>query len=186
MPARWAIVPFGQIESYFPKNGLIIDIGCGEGVLATLLAISSKKRKVEGYDINQDKINLGQSIAQRIPNLSFQRKNVLKENLPKAAGFVLSDFLHHIPEEQHKSLLKRIVEATDKNGIIVIKEIDLADGIRSKISRFFDFLFYPGQNVSFINSQDLANFLKSLGLKVDLIKTQKWFPGSTTLFICRR
>ena len=186
MPARWAIVPFRQIESYLPKSGLIVDVGCGEGVMATFLALNSPKRKVIGIDINQNKINLGKSIAQKIPNLYFQNKNVLKESLPKAIGFVLSDFLHHIPKSQHKLLLERLVNATIAKGVIVIKEIDLKDGLRAKISRFFDFIFYPGQKVSFINSDDLTSLLTKLGLKVSIVKVKKWFPGSTTLFICKK
>lgn len=186
MPSRWAIVPFEQIESFLPDKGLIIDVGCGEGVMATLLAVSSKKRKVLGIDIDQNKINLGKTIAGKISNLSFQEKNVLKEKLPSTKGFVLSDFLHHIPKSQHKILLKRLVASLATSGVIVIKEIDVNDGVRSKISRFFDLLFYPGQKVNFVNSLDLTNFLKSLGLKVSLIKSKRWFPGSTTLFICTK
>lgn len=186
MPARWAIVPFEQIESFLPDTGLIIDIGCGEGVLATLLAISSKKRNVLGIDIDQNKINLGKTIAKKINNLSFQNKNALKEKLPKSKGFVLSDFLHHIPKSQHQTLLKSLVSSLSANGVIVIKEIDTSDGARSKISRFFDLLFYPGEKVNFVQSQDLANLLKNLGLKVNIIKSKKWFPGSTTLLICKR
>jgi len=186
MPARWIIVPFEQIESYMPKRGLIIDIGCGEGVMSTLLVLSSPWRKVIGIDINKAKINLGKKIAREIPNLSFKHQDVFSQILPKADGFILSDFLHHIPSNKHKKLLKLLANSLNKNGVIMIKEIDLKDGLRSKVSRLFDFLFYPFEKVSFISSEELASFLTQLGLKVRIIKVKKWFPGSTTLFICQK
>ena len=186
MPARWAIVPFELIESYIPKTGLIIDIGCGEGVMATLLAISSPKRKVIGMDIDNSKIKLGQSVAQKIVNLSFKSQDILRKNLPNASAFVLSDFLHHIPSTKHFWILKKLTKSLSKGGVIVVKEIDMKDGIRSKFSHFFDFIFYPTEKVNFIRSNDLFDSLTQLGLKVKIVKVKKWFPGSTTLFICQK
>lgn len=186
MPARWAIVPFEKINSYLPKKGLIFDIGCGEGILTTLLAISSSERIAVGIDINSKKINLGKEIASKIPNLSFKLQDVFSKDFPKVQGFVLSDFLHHIPSSKHNLLLRKLEGSLAKKGIIVIKEVDLKDSVRSKVSRFFDFLFYPGEKVSFISADKLTDFLTDLGLSIQVIKVKKWFPGSTTLFICRK
>lgn len=186
MPVRWLVVPFVQIESFLPKKGLVVDIGCGEGVLAVLSAIAAPKRKVIGIDLNRGKVKLGKTIAKDIDNLSFEEMDVIRQKLPQADAFILSDFLHHAPQSEHKNLLKKIVKLLTKDGILIVKEIDSKDGIRAKISRIFDFLFYPFQKVSFVNSEMLGAFLTSLGLKVSIIKVQKWFPGSTTLFICKK
>lgn len=186
MPARWLIVPFSQIESHLPKKGTIVDIGCGEGVMATFAALESNKRKVIGLDINQNKISLAKSIGKKISNLEFRQINVLTEDLPSADGFILSDFLHHLPASKHQGLLKRIVSKLKPDGIIVIKEIDLNDGARAKISRFFDFIFYPFQKVDFIKSNNLKDYLSTIGVTTSIIKVKKWFPGSTTLFIVKK
>lgn len=186
MPARWLIVPFSQIESYLPKRGTIVDIGCGEGVMATFTALESKKRKVIGLDINKNKIRLAKSIGRKISNLKFKKGNVLTDDLPSADGFILSDFLHHLPASDHHILLKRIFESLKKDGVIIIKEIDLQDGARAMVSRFFDFVFYPFQKVDFINSDILKNFLTTIGARTSIIKVKKWFPGSTTLFIIKK
>lgn len=185
-PLRWSIVPFELIESYLPKNGKIIDIGCGEGIMSTLLAVSSKRRTVLGLDVNADKIKFAKSVSKNIPNLEFIIENVLKKNNLKADGFILSDFLHHIPKNHQKPLLKKIASMLNEKGTIIIKEIDSGEKLRSMISRFFDFIFYPGDDINFINSQNLKEFLINLGFKVSIIKTKKWFPGSTTLIICQK
>ncbi len=185
MPLRWLIVPFGKIESFLPKSGLIIDLGCGEGVMATFLALSSSKRKVIGIDTNAQKINLAKGLTKSIKNLSFEKKDALLP-LSHAAGFILSDFLHHLPKEKHNFLFTNIYKALNEGGVMVIKEIDTNDKIRSKISRFFDFLFYPQDKINFLDSRSLTGTLKRLGFKVQIIKEKKLFPGSTNLYICQK
>lgn len=186
MPARWAIVPFEEIERKIPKSGTIVDIGCGEGVLTTLLALSSAKRLVIGIDINKRKVDLARSQTKKVPNLSFKLENALSKNLPRAEAYVLSDFIHHIPAKQHRRLLANLASNLENKGLIIIKEIDFEDRLRSKISRFFDFIFYPFQEIYLIKSEELSNYFEKNGFKVSVLKLKKWFPGSTTLFICQK
>lgn len=183
MSLRWAIVPFAEIESYIPKKGFIVDLGCGEGVMATLLAVTSKKRKVLGLDTNRKKIALARNLTKGQSNLSFKVKDAL-EDLPKAAGFVLSDFLHHLPKNKHHGLFLNIYNSLAPNGILLIKEIDTQDKIRSKFSRFFDFLFYPFETINFTSSKELTKELEKIGFKVKVLKSKKYFPGSTTIYQC--
>lgn len=183
MPARWLIVPFEKIESLVPKKGVIVDLGCGEGVMACLLAISSPKRKVIGIDINSDKIELAKSLNRSLPNVSFKKQSALEE-LPRTSAFILSDFLHHLPKKDHSLLFKSMKSKLENNGVILIKEIDTEDKIRAKVSRLFDLLFYPNDKINFLSSIDLKKNLIDLGFNVKIIKLKKWFPGSTTLFVC--
>lgn len=185
MPLRWLIVPFAKIESFIPKSGLIIDLGCGEGVMATAIALASPQRKVLGLDTNPNKIKLAKNLTKNIPNLSFEKKDALAW-LPSARAFILSDFLHHLPREKHHQLFANIYKALDARGVMVIKEIDSRDKFRSKISRLFDFLFYPGDRINFLDSQKLVTTLEKLGFKVEILKERKYFPGSTNLFICQK
>lgn len=90
-------MPFEEIEKKIPKSGTIVDVGCGEGVLSTLLAISSNRREVIGIDTNKKKVDLAKLLTKKVPNLSFKLENALSRNLPKAKVYILSDFIHHIP-----------------------------------------------------------------------------------------
>lgn len=186
MPARWLIVPFEEIEKRVPKSGVIIDVGCGEGVLATLLAISSKNREIIGIDTNPQKIKLALLATGKIENVTFKLQDALSKNLPKSNAYVLSDFIHHVPDSVHKRLFENLIKNLEKSGVIIIKEIDLEDRLRSKISGFFDFIFYPLQKVYFTKTEDLGKFFKRRGLKVKITKSKQWFPGSTTLIICEK
>lgn len=185
MPARWAIVPFSLIESYMPKNGVIIDLGTGEGVMATHLALSSSRRRVIGLDLNRQKVYLAKRLTKNISNITFEVKDATK-GLPGANGFVLSDFLHHVPKSKHGALLKSIYNSLNAKGVMVIKEIDTNNKLRARISRIFDFMFYPNETINFLNADSLIRTLTKIGFKVEILNVKKWFPGSTVLFICQK
>lgn len=185
VPLRWLITPIREINSYLPEKGRIIELGCGEGVIATYIALSSTGRKVIGVDINAQKINLAQKATQGVKNLKFEKGDALKKVIA-ADAFVLSDFLHHLTREKQNVLLIKIFKYLNKNGVLIIKEIDLNDWLRAKISRIFDFIFYPKDEIFFSSSKDQCKSLKNLGFTITIKKEKKLFPGSTTVYICSK
>jgi len=49
---RWWTAPFEALETEVPRSGKILEVGCGHGMLATFLALSSVDRTVVGVDID--------------------------------------------------------------------------------------------------------------------------------------
>ena len=186
MPLRWVINPFTKIAQNMPKEGTIVDLGCGEGVLATLLALHSKNRQVIGIDNDRYKIKLGKLISRKIPNLTFKLQNLVTSKLTKANGFVLTDFLHHTPYNQHEKILRKIANATRKGGVVIIKEVDSGEYFRSKMAKFWDFFFYPKEKTYYWDLKKLSKLLEKLGFKVKVRRETRYFPSSTTLFICHK
>ena len=177
---RTAILPLKQIDHALPQKGEIIDLGCGQGVLATYLA-SKSTREVTGVDTNTARIP-----KSKLKNLKFINDDIRSYNLSGAKGIVLSDVLHHLKREDQKILLRRIAKGLSKGGVLIIKEIDTGEAIRSKLSRFWDFIFYPGEKIEFSNANDLKKFLQEIGFSIVLDRPCRFFPGSTTLFICTK
>lgn len=174
------MLPLEEIDRILPDSGLIVDLGCGEGVIASFLAQNSQ-RDVLGVDLNESRIQNSNS-----KNLKFIHGDIRKYNLKNASGVVLSDVLHHISFQDQDAVLKNISQNLKRGGILIIKEIDTGDLIRAKLSRFWDFVFYPKEKIYFSSAKTLIGKLKKLGFKVKLEKTTKFFPGSTNLFICNK
>ena len=63
--------PFADINSILPQKGTIIDLGCGDGLVAYYLADHDPKRQVIGIDLNANKINQARSLKPRLKNLQF-------------------------------------------------------------------------------------------------------------------
>ncbi|MEX2027930.1 MAG: class I SAM-dependent methyltransferase [Candidatus Curtissbacteria bacterium] len=177
---RNLMIPLQQIDEALPKQGLILDLGCGEGAISAFLA-QKKQRNVIGIDI--DKKRLQQSSQK---NLKFIHGDATAFNVKNVDGIVISDVLHHINFQDQEKLLENIARNIKKGGVVVIKEIDTGEFVRSWLSRLWDFVFYPTEKIYFSNAKDLTTKLTKLGFSVKIRREYLFFPGSTTLFVCTK
>ena len=174
------MLPLEEIDRVLPQKGHIIELGCGEGVIARHLA-KNKKRQVLGIDLDVQRIT-----DSKTKNLKFKVGDITAINYKSKEGFVISDVLHHLSFKDQNILLSKLHKALKKNGALVIKEIDTSEFLRSKLSRFWDFVFYPSDKINYWNSNNLKSYLTKLGFRVSLKRPCRFFPGSTTLFICKK
>lgn len=176
---RKLILPLKEIDDLIPQKGKVIDLGCGQGVIASYLARKSS-REVIGIDTDISRLP-----KRTQKNLTFSQENLINIKLPKINGAVISDVLHHLGPEEQKILLRKVYLALDKKGTLIIKEIDTGEFFRSRLSRFWDFVFYPKDKIYFNSARDLKNFLKKTGFsEIKTSRPCRFFPGSTTLFEC--
>lgn len=174
------MLPLNEIDKFLPKEGKIIDLGCGQGIIATFLA-KNTRRDVIGIDLDDTRLP-----KVDYKNLKFEKADIRKYNVSGASGIVVSDVLHHINFADQDMLLKNVAKNLKKGGTLVIKEIDTGEVLRSNLSRFWDFVFYPKEKIYFRDAKKLRKILEDLGLKVKVTKAAQFFPGSTNLFICTR
>lgn len=177
---RSVILPLSEMDIALPKKGTITELGCGQGVIAKYLA-RRESRKVLGIDANDKRIS-----NSKTKNLSFRVEDITLINYKPQDGFVISDVLHHLKADNQELLLLKLYKALKKNGTLVIKEIDTSEFFRSKFSRFWDYVFYPKDKISYWDSNELKKYLIGLGFNVSLKRTSHLFPGSTVLFICKK
>jgi len=98
-------------------QGRVLDLGCGEGHLAGLIAESG--HEVVGIDKNKDKIK----IAKRLyPKVSFLAEDLRKANLPEASfdTALLAEVLEHLPEEESKAALATAMRFVKSGGQLVV------------------------------------------------------------------
>ena len=174
------MLPLKEIDMQIPKKGTIIDLGCGEGVIAKFLS-QDANRNVIGVDLDIRRI---EKSTRR--NLSFKNADIRTYKFKEVDGVVVSDVLHHLNFPDQEKVLLNISKSLKKGGTLVIKEIDTQEFIRSKLSRFWDFIFYPKEKIYFSNAKELQRKLKRFGFKVSTKRKSKFFPGSTMLFVCKR
>lgn len=177
---RTLILPLRKIDQYLPKRGTIFDLGCGQAVIAKFIA-REKNRNIIGVDI--DKKRLPQSTHK---NLKFECADIRRFNLKGASGVIISDVLHHLNYIDQLSVLANISSDIKKDGVLIVKEIDKIEFIRSRLSRFWDFVFYPKDKIYYLKSKDLKKTLKGFGFKVTVFRPCRLFPGSSTLFVCKK
>jgi len=121
---RWRLCPFEEIESHIPKEGKIIDVGCGYGLLANFLTLRSSKRDVTGIDLSVRRIGAAQETTDSRKNIRFKLINVLDLELREPDAVVMSDFLHHIDYQSQEEVLAHCYEKLSPGGFLICQEVN--------------------------------------------------------------
>lgn len=174
------LVPFKQIDHLMPKEGTIIDLGCGEGFYSTYLA-RIKSRKVIGIDNNKKSLKTSKK-----SNLKFTYGDIREFFQGNLNGVLISDVLHHLSFPDQDKILHNITKSIRSGGVLIIKEIDTKEFIRSRLSRFWDFVYFPKDKIYYSNSDEMLAKLSKLDFNVKIFRPSRILPGSTTLYFAKK
>lgn len=182
---KHSIVPVKILADALPKRGTILDLGCGEGVLANLVALSLPETQVHGVDKSEEKLK--PAIANAAPNATFAWGDVFELTHAKAQGAVINDVLHHHPLERQKKYLLKTASLLEDGGVLVLKEVDSNDRADLFWTTFWDSRLYPEDPLTFRNKNEWERLLEETGFKTLAVHRvfHPW-PASRTLFVCRR
>lgn len=183
--ARWLMCPFESMEKSVPPQGTILDIGCGEGIFTIYLSIKEPKRKVIGLDLDKEKIDIALYASSNIKNIKFACRNALNWN-NKIDGITLSDSLHHFSIQDQEKLFHKMKTLIRSGGTVLIKEINKDNFLRSHLSRLWDFLLYPHDQINYWSQKNLVSKLQSLGFTVEVSRKSFYFPGSTLVYVAKK
>src|SRR5690242_3603491 len=97
MLIRWRICPLQAIAAYVPEQGVIVDLGCGQGLFAQLLTREASHRTVIGIDLDAHKVAVAQQLVAALPNLQFLVGDVTVVDLPPVQAITILDVFYLIP-----------------------------------------------------------------------------------------
>lgn len=103
-----------SLKGRFSEEGVILDIGCGDGFVARAVALRFPNYRVIGIDNKYDKKNACKD-DQKIPNLEFHKSLDQIDSIIKPADLVMMlDVLEHIEDDE--SFLRDIVSGNIFNA----------------------------------------------------------------------
>lgn len=111
-------------ESLVPKQGTIVDVGCGYGFLPYMLMYKSRLRTILGVDYDEEKIAVADNCVHKTANMRFEVGDVTTFEFPQADGFIISDVLHYLEAEQQVQVIDHCVAKLNKGGVLVIRDAD--------------------------------------------------------------
>ena len=133
--------PFEEVEKCVPKTGVILDLGCGDGLLANFLALSGSGRKVVGIEVNEERLVVARK---GIRNVRFEVGDVLKKKIPRADVILLVHVLHHLASYGgQEKLLKECEKSLAKKGKLIIVEIGERPILKCAVTWLTDAVLYP-------------------------------------------
>ncbi|MBI2450064.1 MAG: class I SAM-dependent methyltransferase [Candidatus Nealsonbacteria bacterium] len=183
---RWRLCPFEEVEKYVPRKGKILDLGCGYGILANLMALKSKEREVLGIDGSAERIAVAKlSIGDR-KNIQFFSQDIKDVAPGSCRGAVMTDFLHHIPLAVSKNLFKIIYEKLASDGTLVIQDADNFPRWKYFCSLLVDTSLNIGKPLYYRSAFEWKKTLEDFGFRVAIAKAQKDLPFPDIILICEK
>lgn len=121
---RWTGTPMRLVSAHVPREGQIVDLGCGFGLFAAWLALEAPTRRVWGVDMDGSKITRAQHWFGHLDNVRFALGDLETVTVPPCDAVVIYDVLHHLRPEAAEALLSRAWSALRPGGLLVVKEND--------------------------------------------------------------
>jgi len=109
------------IESRVPETGTIVDLGCGHGLFANLMALRSSQRMVTGIDLVPEKIEFACETIRRRDNIDFICADFFETDFPECDVITIVDVLYLMPWSEQLRILHECRRKLRSGGLLVWK-----------------------------------------------------------------
>jgi len=186
------ICPLVQLETLFPKEGKIVDLGCGNGLFSNILGIGSYRRNIVGADLDEKKIVLAERTKGPPAYIKYLVGDIVTMDYPRADVFSLVDVLYLIPYKAQEAILRKCAEALAPQGILILKDMDTRPRWKYIWNYWQETLavkvigFTLGERFYFRSRVNFQRLLKSLGFGVKTVRMDRgyWYPH--VAYVCTR
>jgi 2-polyprenyl-6-hydroxyphenyl methylase/3-demethylubiquinone-9 3-methyltransferase len=111
------------LNKYLPQNGVILDLGCGYGLISNLLALESECLVI-GVELSTSRIAAAlQSIKGR-KNIKFYAADIARFDIPRCDAILLIDVLLMLPDAVKRIIADKAYEKLVDDGLLVVKDTD--------------------------------------------------------------
>lgn len=170
-----------------PREGKVIDLGCGYGPMSYALAYSSSNRQILAIDYDREKISVAQNCPAKPSNVTFVYGDVLSEDFGSADVFVVSDVLHYLTVEEQEALLNKLTQNLNAGGKVIIRDGDSNKKDRHKGTELTE-VFSTGSGfnktrnkLNYISSDTIEKFAERNNFRFEVIDNTK--RTSNTIFV---
>lgn len=186
--ARTQVFRFDNVLIRVPRQGRIVDVGCGTGVFANLLALESAERTVRGYDLAPAVIVAAREAARGLDNVAFEVADIGAAVEAEAPPDVVTaiDLFHHLPPDRQVAMIAAIHRMLKPGGLFLLKDLDAAPTWKRWANWWHDALVARGNPRIHVRSrQDYAALLTAAGFTVETILLPQAYLAHV-LYVCRK
>ncbi len=190
----------------FLDDMLVLDLGCGRGLLASwLLAAEQMAERGEwaaaapprglrfrGVELMAREADCGNRALQPLygERVILHGGDMRHADLEGVDAITILDVLHYIAYEEQDLLLDRIRAALGKGGLFVTRIGDADGGIRFAVSQFVDrcISFAQGHRLARMWCRPLPQWigaLESRGFQVHSVPMSQGTPFANVMLVCR-
>jgi 1-acyl-sn-glycerol-3-phosphate acyltransferase len=172
-----------------PRQGHVLDLGCGYGFLTYLLHFSAPERQLTGVDYDQEKTQVASCCFSRNERIQFRHADVKEFALETYDGIVLCDVLHYLEPEKQKQLVGRCIRSLLPGGIMLIRDGDTdqpGKHRKTQLTEFFSTKMFQfnktnGHALSFFSAGTIRQIALEHSMHCDEIELSRY--TSNKLFV---
>jgi len=167
--SQWILL--SRIIDFLPKDGTIVDLGCGYGLLANYLSIRLKHARIIGVDLNPKRIENAKKTVKDRKNIEFLPMDFTKLDLFSCSGVILTDVLHHLSLDHQDSLLKTIYDRLDEDGILIVLEVNPSERFILKywLTYLAEIILYPSDRIYYRCPIEMEKKLHQIGFATKIV-----------------
>ncbi len=192
-----------------PAHARVLDIGCGQGLLAALLgsltgdspaerawpagwAPPPSGTQVHGIELMpRDVERAQQALGHLGERARFTLGDMCTTPFTPADVVVILDVLHYVNEAAQEDVLRRVREALAPGGVLLLRVGDAAAGLPFKLSNWVDAVvfFFRGHSSSRLYCRPLGDWqalLQKLGFAVEAVPMHAGTPFANILLVARK
>ncbi len=185
---KFSLIPFEQFSRHIPRQGRILDLGCGYGYLANYLSLEAPQRLVLGIDVDTGRVRAAQQTIGQRSNIQFLLSD--SRQLPSEATFdgaVIADVLHHVPYTEQQPILADLYDRLTPGGVLVMRETDQQRRVRYFLFNWLlEWVLYAGkEKLRFRSAGEWREMLEQVGYTVQQVIPQPaWSAYITATVVC--
>ena len=191
-----------------PAGARVLDIGCGQGLIAALLGSLTSSSPAErawpagwaaapsgtsvcGVELMpRDVARARRALAHLGEQARFVQGDMCRTDFGPADVVVILDVLHYVSAAAQNDVLRRVREALTPGGALLLRVGDAAAGLRFRISNWVDLAvtFVRGHRLARLHCRPLAEWqrlLQDLGFAVEVIPMHEGTPFANMLLVAR-
>jgi 2-polyprenyl-3-methyl-5-hydroxy-6-metoxy-1,4-benzoquinol methylase len=185
--------PLREVVEALPREGFLLDVGCGHGLVSNEVALRSPLARVLGIDVSSTKIASARATVGSRPNIEFRQASLGETGESGCDALSLIDVLYLVPAASWTGFLETCFNKLRPGGAFVLKEIGVEPRWKFRRLKFQEFLstrvfrITQGDVMHFESAEALGARLTAIGFEaVRILRLDAGFASPHVLLTARR
>ena len=173
-----------------PPGVRILDLGCGQGLLAALLSAEAGRGEWRYRGIDLSARDVARARAATGSNCEFIAGDIRSADFGAADVAILLDVLHYLDPGSQVDVIRRVRAALAPAGVLLVRVADASAGLRFRVTEALDLAVtrLRGHRVARLHSLPLAERRAQLereGFRVEAAPMSEGTPFANVLMVAR-